>query len=241
MDSSHRFLGWLNERHNPNCNGALGCRDRYGHFCSEPVTVFFAEGDDGTAATRETDGRASSSSSRLVNLTAAGGDGCASEQGICDTPASGWAVAAGGGVLCPSTCQDCIGWESDARALWTIVLLMSLVSPALVWLCLPFLRGERDGATGVLACDARRLRGACGRGEKGVDDADEGADEGERRPSAAQGNGGGARTRVGRARGGGGGAAQRKKAERREERRHRSDGGGVEDEEAAAMVEMAPR
>jgi predicted nucleic acid-binding Zn ribbon protein len=43
---------------------------------------------------------------------------------------------------CPSTCNECPTWEySDPAALWFILMLVSILSPVLVWLFLPFLRG----------------------------------------------------------------------------------------------------
>eukprot|EP01051_Picozoa_sp_SAG22_P013769 SAG22_NODE_1581_length_4066_cov_1.922107_2_plen_121_part_00 len=51
--------------------------------------------------------------------------------------------------------------------MWTIVLLTSITSPIVVWICLPFLRGEHardDNLFGVAEChDTDRWLGICGK------------------------------------------------------------------------------
>jgi len=101
---SHLFIGWLNERFNPNCRD---CRDDVGHFCS----------------------------TALPNGT------CTSTQALClDIPPVPNATLLPAG--CPSTCVDCPGYEGHPLALWGTILGFSLLSPVLVTLLLPFLRGH---------------------------------------------------------------------------------------------------
>eukprot|EP00804_Cyclotella_cryptica_P015564 CCRYP_003587-RA/>CCRYP_003587-RA protein AED:0.02 eAED:0.02 QI:106/1/1/1/0.5/0.33/3/1949/628 len=50
---------------------------------------------------------------------------------------------------CPSTCNECPTWEySDPSALWYILMVVSIISPLLVWCFLPFLRGEHNSNGG---------------------------------------------------------------------------------------------
>ena len=44
---------------------------------------------------------------------------------------------------CPLTCNECPTWnDSNASMLWFILMIISIISPLLVWITLPFLRGE---------------------------------------------------------------------------------------------------
>jgi len=109
--------GWMNAVLNPNCPS---CRDeRTGHFCSELVRL------NGTF------------------------DGCSPpglgiHHACVGDEHSGSMVARryadGSGLECPSTCQQCPGWEGDAKLMWTIVLLSSISSPVMVQLSLKYLR-----------------------------------------------------------------------------------------------------
>ena len=49
---------------------------------------------------------------------------------------------------------------------WTVVLVLSILSPLIAWAILPFLRGEGIMATkyDVFVCDAARLSGIVGKG-----------------------------------------------------------------------------
>ena len=91
---------------------------------------------------------------------------CASEEGACDAPAGGWVCRGDdcGDAVCPVTCHDCPGWEEDSspRTLWLMMLLVSLVSPLLVWLFLPFLTGSTARCYGICSCGAARLLGVLG-------------------------------------------------------------------------------
>lgn len=58
---------------------------------------------------------------------------------------------------CPSTCVECPGWTGSleqAKILWQIVFYTSLSSPILVWLFLPFLRGDACTVCGTTCCAA---------------------------------------------------------------------------------------
>lgn len=48
---------------------------------------------------------------------------------------------------CPATCLQCPGYQARPFELWSIVLGFSLLSPLLVWLLLPFLRGVASPLT----------------------------------------------------------------------------------------------
>ena len=57
------------------------------------------------------------------------------------------------------------GWSGDAESMWLVVMLTSMLSPLLVWILLPFLRGEgtlRDGCFGITRCSRTRIAGICG-------------------------------------------------------------------------------
>jgi hypothetical protein len=105
------------------------CRDEFGHFCS------------------------------LLNGTAVDANGsiamtCATQHGPCPPPSGDWIDG-----TCPRTCKSCAGWNipGQGRDLWLALLGLSLCGPLLVWLFLPFLRGEgelHDGCYGV--CSVRR-------------------------------------------------------------------------------------
>ena len=62
------------------------------------------------------------------------------------------------------TCHDCPGWEEESspRTLWLMMLLVSLLSPLLVWLFLPFLTGSTARCYGICSCSASRLLGVLG-------------------------------------------------------------------------------
>ena len=92
---------------------------------------------------------------------------CASQGGVCPAPPGGWLVDPVTAVTtCPRTCQVCPGWSGDAATMWAVVLLTSLTSPILVWIGLPFLRGDRardDDCFGIAECHADRYLGICGK------------------------------------------------------------------------------
>ena len=59
-------------------------------------------------------------------------------------------------LSCPTTCDDCPGYHApNPRTLWAVVLALSITSPCIVVLCLPFLR---DGAYRL----ASSYRDVCG-------------------------------------------------------------------------------
>ena len=91
---------------------------------------------------------------------------CASEEGACDAPAGGWMCRGHdcADAVCPMTCHDCPGWEEESspRTLWLMMLLVSLLSPLLVWLFLPFLTGSTARCYGICSCSASRLLGVLG-------------------------------------------------------------------------------
>uniref|UniRef100_A0A7S4B3F4 Major facilitator superfamily (MFS) profile domain-containing protein n=1 Tax=Chrysotila carterae TaxID=13221 RepID=A0A7S4B3F4_CHRCT len=45
-------------------------------------------------------------------------------------------------ATCPRSCAECPGWHSDATSMFTIILLLALSSPVLMYACLPFLRSR---------------------------------------------------------------------------------------------------
>ena len=148
------FNGWVNQAFNPNCMAPFtgNCRDPSGHFC---------------------------------NRTAASGSGCYSQHGgvetrkFCAAPSfnmsdgsvsAGWLKDSAGAVVCPATCHDCPGWEalSEPVTLWAIILGTSLLTPLLLWLCLPYLRASGETPQGkqygILRCGPMRVAGVCGAG-----------------------------------------------------------------------------
>lgn len=96
---------------------------------------------------------------------------CSSQNGACPPPAAGWMSADGVGleleynlmpeVLCPQSCHQCPGWElkAEPEAEWITVQAITLMSPVLFWVFLPFIRGEGSKATlyDIFVCNARRL------------------------------------------------------------------------------------
>ena len=154
----------MNAEFVPNCHD---CRDSVGHFCDTP----FANGSLLGCASRGALGTFCPNVKHLVvtaelepNSSAAG----ASRTGA--SAAASW---------CVSTCRQCLppalspsahlpeGWSGDAATMWTLVLLISLLSPVLTWLLLPFLRGEGtmdNRCFGIMSCSGARVRGICGQG-----------------------------------------------------------------------------
>jgi hypothetical protein len=53
---------------------------------------------------------------------------------------------------CPASCADCPGWSSEPQKLWTVVLVLNLVSPILTHLFVQFFRGEACTCCGVEVC-----------------------------------------------------------------------------------------
>lgn len=100
---------------------------------------------------------------------------CSSQNGICPPPADGWMPADGADldrmlelmpeVQCPQSCHQCPGWElkAEPEAEWFTVQAITLMSPVLFWVFLPFIRGEGSKATlyDIFVCNARRLYAAC--------------------------------------------------------------------------------
>eukprot|EP01047_Picozoa_sp_COSAG01_P058683 COSAG01_NODE_6945_length_3429_cov_1.860961_2_plen_210_part_00 len=138
--------GWLNDHYQPDCHACRDARsDGNNHFCSVAVNATSCA----TPAVVGTDGES------LVDRPA------------CVAPARGWRLAGAAGpaaastvvVQCPSSCSDCPGWESDTAAMWRVVLLLSVISPVLVWIGLPFIRGEgrRANHYAMWRCDRTRL------------------------------------------------------------------------------------
>lgn len=144
-------LGRLNEALNPNCPH---CQDEYGHFCS-------------LAALHLANATASSSSSTSSSPAAdAASVGCFSQHGLCTPPSpSGWLEAEAGTtaaasptlltsddgsvslpltIICPSSCRSCPSYAlpGGGADLWLVLTLISGAGPFLVWVALPFLRGE---------------------------------------------------------------------------------------------------
>eukprot|EP00965_Chrysotila_dentata_P045722 1518592-Pleurochrysis_carterae.AAC.3 len=115
---STAFNGWLNSAFNPNCES---CRDAAGHFCAEDTVTHSAHAV-----------HAVEYACRTANTLCVGGH---------FNPAL-TAIAGEQAPVCPSTCQECPGWEGGATTMWLIVLLTSVSSPLLVALTLRFLRKE---------------------------------------------------------------------------------------------------
>lgn len=100
------------------------CRDAEGHFC--------ASRDAGAGA----------------GLAA-----CRSISSVCAGEGFATSLAHGGlGGDCPSSCPACPGWAGDARALFIWLLGTSLLTPVLVTLFLPFLRGRGCAWAGRVLC-----------------------------------------------------------------------------------------
>lgn len=110
--------------HPPQCPS---CVDSYGHFCALATTL-------NTSSAQPT---------------------CGTQHGACPLPNRtaahsrlnpGWPTGADGTLACPATCHGCPGWAipGGGRDLWLALLGFSLCGPALVWLTLPFLRGEGE-------------------------------------------------------------------------------------------------
>ena len=128
------FLGCLNSLYNPNCQD---CRDDYGHFCSTPQVLI------NTTTNQE----------YVI---------CVSQEQPCNSlllpPVANNNTSALSS--CPSTCTECPGWESHSQKLWSIILFLSLSSPFIVWLFLPFFQGVKnvnDHFYGLLDCRIHRL------------------------------------------------------------------------------------
>ena len=65
------------------------------------------------------------------------------QNGVCGAPATGWMLAADGATaVCPENCRECPGWSYSPHHLWGVLLAVSMVSPLLTWLMLPFLQGQ---------------------------------------------------------------------------------------------------
>ena len=124
---SSAFNGWLNAEFNPNCPE---CRDKHGHFCD--------------------------------TLSPDGGGVCQSQTPVTCVGDAFYNATVEFKVLvmalekpCPSTCFECPGWTGTVEQgymLWKIVFLTSLSSPVLVWLFLPFLRGDECSVCGKTLC-----------------------------------------------------------------------------------------
>mmetsp|Transcript_9528 Transcript_9528/g.14631 ORF Transcript_9528/g.14631 Transcript_9528/m.14631 type:complete len:640 (+) Transcript_9528:155-2074(+) len=143
---SDYFLGLMNHYFMPNCET---CRDDYGHFCSQIVN--------------------DSRTNEIVNAATAGSNDfwqCASGEQLC----TNLTLLADSGTVglspvCPRTCQQCPGWESNAEVLWLILIALSITSPLATWVFLPFFRGfrsYREGFYGILECNLNRILGICG-------------------------------------------------------------------------------
>ncbi|KAL3902266.1 MAG: hypothetical protein SGPRY_012135, partial [Prymnesium sp.] len=102
--------GYLNSVFNPNCPS---CRDNVGHFCDEMVSL-----------------NASTFTCRAGGYVVCHG-GHFSEA-LSSTNATA--------LQCPSTCLECPGWQDHAQVMWMSVFLLSVASPVLVQLSLPYLR-----------------------------------------------------------------------------------------------------
>lgn len=67
---------------------------------------------------------------------------------------------------CPTTCIECPTWkETNPSTFWYLLMLMSVVSPMMVWVFLPFLRDKNarsDRCYGVFIMNRRRLMGIYG-------------------------------------------------------------------------------
>ncbi|KAL3789604.1 hypothetical protein HJC23_003153 [Cyclotella cryptica] len=67
---------------------------------------------------------------------------------------------------CPTTCVDCPTWQpTNPATLWYLLMLASLATPLSIWICLPFLRGQRrreDRFYGIFYMGKNRLKGICG-------------------------------------------------------------------------------
>lgn len=127
------FLGYLNSVYNPNCPQ---CRDEFGHFCSTPYEL-------------------------PLNVTHSGSGliQCGSQEGPCRNDLT-YNLGNNGTGVCPNSCMDCPGWESNAHKLWSIILFLSISSPMAVWLLLPFLQGSRgfhEGCYGIFECGFHRI------------------------------------------------------------------------------------
>lgn len=123
-------LAHLNDAFNPQC---AECLDEYGHFCD----------------TRPP-GNVSSSSSSGGGGAHGGPISCTSQHGECPVPDGGWLG------VCPTTCRTCPGWSipGGGRTLWLVLTCFCTTGPLLVWVTLPFLRGEgelRNGCYGILS------------------------------------------------------------------------------------------
>ena len=103
---------------------------------------------------------------------------CASQQGVCAAPPGGWLAEDSGAVVCPASCTECPGWlqQSQPMRLWGWILGVSLLSPLLLFVLLPFLRVRRlqsEHCGGIWAAErwrsGRWLRELCA----ACDDSDE--------------------------------------------------------------------
>ena len=90
------------------------CRDQYGHFCEHSQML---DGGNGNS----------------VDLYQ-----CVSVEDVCEG-----IDTIGTDQMCPRTCQECPGYESNVRVLWMLLLATSLLTPVLVCLLLPFFRGDK--------------------------------------------------------------------------------------------------
>lgn len=85
---------------------------------------------------------------------------CASEEAVCE------ALTSTVRMDCPSTCPQCPGYQSNPSALWFLIFLISLITPLVLWIALPFLRGTggdlKDRCYGIFRCNLRRVMGIWG-------------------------------------------------------------------------------
>lgn len=120
------FIGWLNARFNPNCSD---CRDDLGHFCALPVA----------------NGSCASPNSPCPSLDDSPLTHCPATCLQC--PGSALSSACPSSPRSPELRAWCAGYQARPFELWSIVLGFSLLSPLLVWLLLPFLRGVASPLT----------------------------------------------------------------------------------------------
>lgn len=166
---SGAFNGWLNAAYNPNCDS---CRDAVGHFCDHVVSLSEAA----CAAANSTGPPCDSSSLSHALATTAGSAAAAAAHNLNNLTmcASSTQSCVGGAfaplyanasapVQCPTSCRECPDWTGSAelgRQLWIVVLLTSLSSPLLLYICLPFLRGDECKLGGCTLCEAQEQEAA---------------------------------------------------------------------------------
>jgi hypothetical protein len=150
---SQLFNGWMNSEFNPNCHDCRGlenfCGDR---FVNDTLIGCKTPGDDGEFCPMM----------KWVQLENSEDKDLSPDW--CDDVTTCYQCQPEN--LMPGADLYETGWQEHAGDAWLVMLLVSMTSPLLVWIMLPFLRGEGTSETyyDIFTCGPGRLAGICGLG-----------------------------------------------------------------------------